>query len=146
MRFWLLIKQSLRAIFANKGRSLLTVLGIVIGIGSIIGLVSLGAGVRVSISDRVLALGATNLTVIPGAVAGAQALDPTKNHAQTRGFTLSTSSLTEEDLLSLADRKQHPHIRYISGGSQALQYSKPKRVINVSRSWEYRRTTLPSTI
>lgn len=115
MRFWLLIKQSFRAIFVNKGRSLLTVLGIVIGIGSIIGLVSLGAGVKVSISDRILALGATNLTVIPGAVAGAQALDPTKAQSQTRGFTLSTSSLTEEDVLSLSDREQHPHIRYISG-------------------------------
>ena len=115
MRFWLLIKQSFRAIFINKGRSLLTVLGIVIGIGSIIGLVSLGAGVRVSISDRILALGATNITVIPGAVAGAQALDPTRTQSQTRGFTLSTSSLTEEDVLSLADQEQHPHIRYISG-------------------------------
>jgi len=115
MRFWLLIKQSFRAIFVNKGRSLLTVLGIVIGIGSIIGLVSLGAGVKVSISDRILALGATNLTVIPGAVAGAQALDPTKAQSQTRGFTLSTSSLTEEDVLSLSDREQHPHVRYISG-------------------------------
>ncbi len=115
MRIWLLIGQSLKAIFANKGRSLLTILGIVIGIGSIIGLVSLGAGVRVSISDRILALGATNLTILPGAVAGAQSLDPTRTPSQTRGFTLSTSTLTEKDMLSLADRKQHPHIKYVSG-------------------------------
>ncbi|MGI6549844.1 MAG: ABC transporter permease [Syntrophomonadales bacterium] len=115
MRIWLLISQSLKAIFANKGRSLLTILGIVIGIGSIIGLVSLGAGVRVSIADRILALGATNLTILPGAVAGAQALDPTKTQSHTRGFTLSTSTLTEEDMLSLADRKEHPHIKYVSG-------------------------------
>ncbi len=115
MRYWLLINQSLKAIFVNKARSLLTVLGIVIGIASIISLVSLGAGVKVSISDRILALGASNLTVVPGAVAGARALDPTKAPSQTRGFTLSTSSLTEQDVLSLADRKRHPHIKYISG-------------------------------
>jgi len=115
MRYWLLINQSLKAIFVNKARSLLTVLGIVIGIASIISLVSLGAGVKVSISDRILALGASNLTVVPGAVAGARALDPTKAPSQTQGFTLSTSSLTEQDVLSLADRKRHPHIKYISG-------------------------------
>ena len=94
MRYWLLINQSLKAIFVNKARSLLTVLGIVIGIASIISLVSLGAGVKVSISDRILALGASNLTVVPGQ-RGARALDPTKAPSQTRGFTLSTSSLTE---------------------------------------------------
>ena len=116
MRIWLLINQSLKAIFVNKGRSLLTILGIVIGIGSIIGLVSLGAGVRVSIADRILALARAKLWVdLPGAVAGAQALDPTRAPSQTRGFTLSTSTLTEEDMLSLADREQHPYIKYVSG-------------------------------
>jgi len=52
MKLFIVFKQSLKAIFANKGRSFLTVLGIVIGIGSVIALISLGTGVKANISDR----------------------------------------------------------------------------------------------
>lgn len=70
MKFYMIFKQSIKAIFTNKGRSFLTILGIIIGIGSVIALIALGAGVSVSISNRIATLGTTNLTVRPGAGMG----------------------------------------------------------------------------
>lgn len=66
MKFLTILKQSFKAIMANKVRSFLTVLGIVIGIGSVIGLMSLGTGVKESIRDQVNVLGSNNLTVTSG--------------------------------------------------------------------------------
>ena len=124
MRIWAIFIQSLKALFVNKARSLLTILGIVIGIGSVIGLVSLGTGVKASISDRILALGATNLTIIPGAGIGPHAFNPNQAPPSGGGFGMSVSTLSEKDLKSLADRKKHPLIQYISGqitGSTVLE-------------------------
>lgn len=66
MKFFNIIKQSFTALFRNKGRSFLTILGIIIGIGSVIALISLGNGVKQNISGQIKTLGAKNLTIIPG--------------------------------------------------------------------------------
>jgi len=66
MKLYTISKQSFKAIFANKGRSFLTVLGIVIGIGSVIALMSLGNGVKSYISNQIGQLGTTTLIVTPG--------------------------------------------------------------------------------
>jgi putative ABC transport system permease protein len=52
----------------NKLRSLLTMLGIVIGVGAVIAMVALGRGAQNSVNDRIAALGTTLLTVSPGQV------------------------------------------------------------------------------
>jgi putative ABC transport system permease protein len=68
----LLIKEtitvSLSALRVNKLRSLLTMLGIVIGVGAVIAMVALGRGAQNSVNDRIAALGTTLLTVSPGQV------------------------------------------------------------------------------
>jgi putative ABC transport system permease protein len=48
---------------ANKLRSGLTMLGIVIGIGSVIAMVALGTGAQTSVQDRIAKLGTTLLQV-----------------------------------------------------------------------------------
>ncbi len=58
--------ESLRV---NILRSLLTMLGIVIGVGAVIAMVALGRGPQDSVSTRIAALGTTLLTVVPGQVA-----------------------------------------------------------------------------
>jgi ABC-type antimicrobial peptide transport system permease subunit len=63
MKFVSILKQSFKAIMSNKGETLLTILGIVIGIGAVIGLMSLGNGVQESISEQIGTLGTTNLRV-----------------------------------------------------------------------------------
>jgi len=81
--------ETLLSITANKVRSGLTILGIVIGIGSVIGMVSVGQGAQNSIESSIQSIGSNLLIVMPGfprtAGAGANA---------ARG---SAQTLTSED-------------------------------------------------
>jgi putative ABC transport system permease protein len=62
-----LIMESLGTLITNKMRSGLAILGIVIGIGSVIALLSLGQATQQSISNQIESLGANLLTINPGA-------------------------------------------------------------------------------
>ncbi len=62
-------RVALSALRANKLRSLLTMLGIVIGVGAVIAMDGIGRGAQRAINDRITALGTTLLTVNPGQVA-----------------------------------------------------------------------------
>src|SRR5216117_1477785 len=66
MLFGETIRVALEALRANKLRSLLTMLGIVIGVGAVITMIALGSGAEQSVRDRLQALGPTLLTVYPG--------------------------------------------------------------------------------
>jgi putative ABC transport system permease protein len=61
-----IIKVALAALRVNKLRSLLTMLGIIIGVGAVITMIALGSGAQKSIQDRIQALGPTLLSVYPG--------------------------------------------------------------------------------
>ena len=60
------IRVALEALRANKLRSLLTMLGIIIGVGAVITMIALGSGAQKSVQDRIQALGPTLLSVYPG--------------------------------------------------------------------------------
>lgn len=67
---WLeVFRVALGALRANKLRSVLTMLGIVIGVGAVIAMDGIGRGAQKAINDRITALGTTLLTVSPGRVA-----------------------------------------------------------------------------
>lgn len=55
------------SLIANKMRSLLTMLGIIIGVAAVIALVSIGYGVRQQITESISSLGSNLLMVYPGA-------------------------------------------------------------------------------
>lgn len=63
-----LFQETYIAISANKARTGLTILGIVIGIGSVIAMVSIGQGAAGQIQSSIEGLGSNLLTVIPGVV------------------------------------------------------------------------------
>ena len=63
-----LFQETYIAISANKARTSLTILGIVIGIGSVIAMVSIGQGAAGQIQSSIEGLGSNLLTVIPGVV------------------------------------------------------------------------------
>jgi putative ABC transport system permease protein len=65
-----LIAEALNTLRVNKLRTFLAVLGIVIGIGSVIALISLGQGSQASISNQIESLGANLLTISPGSQRG----------------------------------------------------------------------------
>jgi len=65
------ISVALGALRANKLRSMLTMLGVVIGVAAVVAMVALGRGAQQSVNNRIAALGTTLLTVIPGQQRGA---------------------------------------------------------------------------
>ena len=66
MLFGEILSVALGALRANKLRSMLTMLGIVIGVAAVIAMVALGTGAQTAVKDRISALGTTLLTVNPG--------------------------------------------------------------------------------
>ena len=60
------VSVAFQSIRANKLRAVLTMLGIIIGVGAVITMVALGAGAQKAVEDRIAALGANVLTVFAG--------------------------------------------------------------------------------
>jgi len=104
MKFSGILKQSIKAIMSNKMRTFLTVLGVIIGIGAVIGLMSLGNGVKESISEQVGSLGSTNITITSGnAMSSRMSTDFTSSTNQQTGSPMMgiSQTLTKRDLLAV---------------------------------------------
>src|ERR1700693_6340629 len=69
MLMWMIVKSALRSLSANKLRSILAMLGVIIGVGAVISMMALGAGAQKAVMDRFSAMG-TNLLVIRPAQRG----------------------------------------------------------------------------
>ncbi len=61
-----IVRVAFQSIRANMLRSMLTMLGIIIGVGAVITMVALGTGAQKAIEERINSLGANLLTVFPG--------------------------------------------------------------------------------
>jgi len=70
MKFTNSFKTAIIGLKTNKTRSFLTVLGIVIGIASVILMMSLGDGAQNLILRQIMSMGANNVYVEPGAFSG----------------------------------------------------------------------------
>jgi putative ABC transport system permease protein len=70
MRIIDLLEETYSAVTVNKVRSGLTVLGIVIGIGSVIAMISIGTGAKGSIESSIQSIGSNLISVTPGAQRG----------------------------------------------------------------------------
>ena len=66
MRFSIVFLVALRALRRNTMRSILTALGIIIGIGAVITIVSMGNGAKARVEAQVAALGQNIVTIYPG--------------------------------------------------------------------------------
>ena len=80
MLFAEIVQVAILALRANKLRSLLTMLGIVIGVGSVITMISLGNGAERAVSDKIARLGTTVIQIDPKRVqqAGVASATPAK--------------------------------------------------------------------
>ncbi len=66
MFLWTVFKVAFKSIWANKMRSFLTMLGVIIGVGAVVAMMGLGTGIRESIIQNVRGMGANLLTVRAG--------------------------------------------------------------------------------
>src|SRR5262245_5438261 len=92
------LQETYTALSANKARSGLTILGIVIGIASVIALVSIGQGATSSIQSSIQSLGSNLLLVTPGAQRG-----PGFQVSAGRG---GARTLTQDDAEAIAAQVQ----------------------------------------
>ncbi len=67
MTYWLLLKTAMQSIRLNWLRTLLTLLGIVIGVGSVIAMTAVGQGAQKAVVARISAMGSNLLIVTPSA-------------------------------------------------------------------------------
>ncbi|MBE6091845.1 MAG: FtsX-like permease family protein [Selenomonas ruminantium] len=95
-------QMALTSLYANKMRSLLTMLGIIIGVGAVIALVSVGMGVRSNVTSSIASLGSNMLIVSPGS----------SNRGGVRGAAGSMQTLKYDDAKAIKDKIKN--IDYVS--------------------------------
>src|SRR5437660_2632506 len=88
------VRIAARAIRRNKIRSVLTMLGVIIGVASVIAMIALGSGARAAIDDQIQQQG-TNVIYVSAGSFG-------RGPGMARGGAGSTTTLTLEDAQAIA--------------------------------------------
>ena len=96
------VRIALNALFANKLRSILTMLGIIIGVGAVIAMIAVGMGVTQRVTDSIASLGSNMLIIRPGA----------SMSGGLRGAAGSRTTLKYEDAAAI--KKKIKDIDYVS--------------------------------
>jgi putative ABC transport system permease protein len=96
------IRVALEGLSANKVRSALTMLGVIIGVGAVIAMIAIGQGARQQTMQHIQAMGTNVLTVMSGQA----------RSGMVRGGMGSVQTLTYED--ALAVRKQCPSVARVA--------------------------------
>ena len=109
---------ALRSLRANKMRSFLTMLGIIIGVASVITMVAVGAGAQTQVTEQIRSLGANVLMVVPGAA----------RDGGVRRESGSRHTLTESDAAAIGS--QLPQVQ-----AAAPSIRGPHQIVRGGRNW-----------
>lgn len=113
------VQMAIEALWSNKMRSLLTMLGIIIGVGAVIAMVSIGMGVRKQVQDSIASLG-SNMLIVNASAA--------KNSAGVRQAAGSSTNLKLEDAEAI--KKKITDAQYVTPMVQ-----KNYQVVNGNQNW-----------
>jgi putative ABC transport system permease protein len=102
-----IIRIAMRALARNKLRSILTMLGIIIGVGAVIAMVSVGQGAQQQAQQQIAAMGSNMLFVQSGTV----------NRGGTRMGWGATKTLIYDDMVAIM--RECPSVKAAAPGSQA---------------------------
>ncbi|MCX8018776.1 MAG: ABC transporter permease, partial [Rhodocyclaceae bacterium] len=86
------LRSALRAIAANKLRSALTMLGVIIGVAAVITMMAVGQGATERVQQQMKSLGSNILLVLPGSI----------NSGGVRLGAQTAQTLTEDDATAIA--------------------------------------------
>lgn len=129
MRIINLIKIAYRSLTKNKLRTFLTMLGIIIGVASVIAMLAIGEGSRQNIQTSISSLGTNSIMIFPGAI----------SHGGVRMEAGSSQNLTREDAEAIG--QQCDLIRYVTPvvqkGSQVISSSQNWRTIVIGVNNDY---------
>lgn len=118
-----IIEEAIAALSANKARTGLTMLGIIIGISSVIAMVAIGQGAQQSVEQRIESIGSNLILVMPGAQRGVgQQVSAGRGTAQT--LTLQDSEAIATQIIGLKGVAPEVDGRYqvaIAGANSNLQ-------------------------
>src|SRR4030042_3916753 len=104
MKLKKLIKSGIKNLAVNKMRTGLAVLGIVIGIGSVIALVSMGEASKYAVQSQIQSIGSNLLTVSPGFISS----------GGIRGAMGGATTLTNEDAQAIKTSSQITTVTNVS--------------------------------
>ncbi|QOZ31411.1 ABC transporter permease [Bradyrhizobium sp. CCBAU 53421] len=113
------LRIATRALRANKLRSALTALGIIVGVAAVVCMVSVGAGAQAEVSEKIRTLGANLLLVLPGA----------RNSGGARLESGTQPTLTEEDATAI--RRELANVQV---AAPLLSRSMP--LVALNRNWK----------
>ncbi|GAA2134082.1 ABC transporter permease [Kitasatospora kazusensis] len=99
MILWQMIRMAVGGLAANKVRSALTMLGVLIGVASVILLLAVGNGSSTAVKNSITSLGTNSLTV---------------SSSQLRGSGTTAKKLTVDDAKALASAKDAPSIKSVA--------------------------------
>jgi putative ABC transport system permease protein len=113
MRFSALFRIALRSLSRNKLRTLLTMLGIIIGVGAVIAMLSVGQGAKDMVQTSIASMGTNVITIFPGG----------GSPGSVRTEAGTASRLTEDDVEALRkDVEGISHITPTSRTSAQVKY------------------------
>ncbi|MEV0143647.1 MULTISPECIES: ABC transporter permease [unclassified Nonomuraea] len=131
-----IVRFALRGLLANKMRSALTTLGILIGVAAVILLVAVGEGSSQSIQQNIQRLGANTLTISPSFTGGGTGggRGAPGGAGQNTGPRTQARQLTLADAEALADRAAAPSVATVSpvvtAGSATATYEAASHTVS----------------
>ncbi len=124
---------ALKAIYVNKGRSVLTMLGVIIGVASVVMLTAIGNGLQSYIADQFESLGSNNVIVSPGSVFRRNS-DGSRSFGgqESRASSISNNKLRQSDVNDI--RKLREYVLYVSFAntqSDQAQFQSNKKDVTI---------------
>src|SRR6476469_1847258 len=101
MSIFMTVRIAFKALGRNKLRTVLTMLGMIIGVAAVIAMVALGSGAQAQIEEAVKAQGTNLITISPGSMAMVGGV---------RGGAGTSTRLTEADAAALRDMPQAAYV------------------------------------
>jgi len=129
MKIYRLLVEALENLNANKMRSILTVLGIVIGVAAVIAMLSIGRGAEASITSRIESMGTNLVYVSPGSTSS----------SGVRSAAGSASTLTLDDADALANLANVEAVASVTNSMVQITYQSSNtntRLMGVTPGYE----------
>ena len=122
------LRTSFESLMANKSRSILTMLGVIIGVAAVLIVVAIGEGLKTDTLNRIRSMGANLIMVFPGGGGG-------------HGRSTRPGRLTEEDFKELASEVKHvsaiaPVVQR-SGNAKYRNLTHSTQIVGTNSDWAY---------
>ena len=112
------VQIAVTALLSNKLRSILTMLGIIIGVGAVIAMISIGMGVKQNVTNSIASLGSNMLIVMPGST----------NQGGVRSAAGSNQKLKYDDATAIKNKIKN--IDYVSPTVNSSY-----QIVNGNQNW-----------